>query len=108
MYTSPSQHVNTKYSVVSDFTADGSIVTGSETGDVVLYDLQSCKVQQVLHGHEDAVLAVSAHDTYPMICSGAMTNDRKVEFWARKDFRNSASAMAAPTVTTTGNKKQQR
>jgi COMPASS component SWD3 len=104
MYTSPPQHVNTKYSVVSDFTADGSIVTGSETGDVVLYDLQSCKVQQVLHGHEDAVLAVSAHDTFPMICSGAMTNDRKVEFWARKDFRN--SAMMAPSVT--GNKKQLR
>jgi hypothetical protein len=50
------------------------------------------------------VLAVSAHDTYPMICSGAMTNDRKVEFWARKDFRN--SAMMAPSVT--GNKKQLR
>jgi COMPASS component SWD3 len=105
MYTSPEKHVNTKYSVVSDFTADGSIVTGSETGDVVLYDLQSCKVQQVLHGHEDAVLAVSAHDTYPMICSGAMTNDRKLEFWARKDYRQGA---LAPNTGGVGNKKQLR
>jgi COMPASS component SWD3 len=91
MYTSE-QHVNTKYSVVSDFTADGSIVTGSETGKIVLYDLQTCKVQQVLHGHEDAVLAVSAHDKYPMVCSGAMTADRRVEFWARKDYRYGALA----------------
>jgi COMPASS component SWD3 len=81
--TYTSHHVNTKYSVVADFTSNGkSIVTGSENGHVVLYDLQTRKVQQVLEGHEDAVLAVSAHDKLPLICSGGMTNDRKVEFWA--------------------------
>lgn len=74
--------VNSKYSVVADFTATGDIVVGSETGDVVIFDLQTAQVKQVLRGHEDAVLAVSAHDTLPLIATGAMTTDRRVEFWS--------------------------
>lgn len=35
--------------------------------------------------HEDAVLAVSAHDRYPLLASGAMTADRKVLFWGPDD-----------------------
>jgi COMPASS component SWD3 len=78
---------NHKYSIVADFTGDGqSIVTGSETGQVVLFDLQTRRVQQVLHGHEDAVLAVSAHDRLPLICSGAMTEDRRVLLWAKPEL----------------------
>ena len=74
--------VNSKYSVVADFTATGDIVVGSETGDVVIFDLQTAQVKQVLRGHEDAVLAVSAHDKLPLIATGAMTTDRRVEFWS--------------------------
>jgi WD40 repeat protein len=76
--------VNTKYSIVSDFTYNGkSIVTGSETGDLVLYNVQTTKIQQVLsNGHYgDVVLAVSSHDTLPLLSSGGMTIDKKVEFW---------------------------
>jgi COMPASS component SWD3 len=83
------RHINTKYSIVSDFTCDGNIATGSEDGSIILYDLQSCQVQQVLEGHQDAVLAVSAHDTWPLLCSGGMTADRRVEFWARQDYPHS-------------------
>lgn len=81
-------HVNTKYSIVADFTANGkSVVTGSEDGNVVLYDLQTKKVQQVLEkAHEDAVLAVSAHDKLPLLCTGGMTNDRRVLFWGTKEY----------------------
>jgi hypothetical protein len=35
--------------------------------------------------HDDAVLAVSAHDRYPLLASGAMTADRKVLFWGPDD-----------------------
>ena len=103
-------HVNTKYSVVAGFTANGqSVVTGSETGQVVLYDLQSRQCQQVLEGHADAVLAVSAHDKLPMICSGGMTEDRRVLFWATPQVAGafgtscarSAVTTAATTTTTT-------
>ena len=80
-------HTNVKYSIVADFTHDGNIITGSETGKVVIYDLQTENVLQVLDGHEDAVLAVSAHDKLPLLASGAMMNDRKVQFWAPRSFK---------------------
>jgi len=86
--------VNSKYSVVADFTAAGDIVVGSETGDVVLFDLQTAEVKQVLRGHEDAVLAVAAHDKMPLLATGAMTTDRRVEFWSQ-DFDPSTRKKSA-------------
>lgn len=82
-YQSELHHVNNKYSVVSTFTYDGNIVTGSETGKICLYDLQSRQIQQVLECHEGPVLAVAAHDKLPLLASGGMTADRRVEFWAK-------------------------
>lgn len=80
-------HVNTKYSIVSDFTADGKyVVTGSENNCVIIYNLQTRQVQQVLEGYEDAVLAIAAHDTLPLLATGAMSADRRVEFWMRSDY----------------------
>lgn len=90
--------VNSKYSVVADFTATGDVVVGSETGEVVVFDLQSGHVQQTLQGHTDAVLAVSAHDTLPLICSGAMTTDRRVEFWSQ-DYVPDATTTKTKTKT---------
>jgi len=83
-YKSPKYHVNTKYSVASDFLYDGNVVTGSETGNVVVYDVQRRTVLQALSGHDDAVLAVSGHDSLPLLASGGMMADRKVEFWVDK------------------------
>jgi COMPASS component SWD3 len=82
-YSSP-DHIHTKFSVVSDFMPGyfGNIVTGSENGSVVIYDLQSKNVRQILKGHKDSVLAVSAHDKRPLLASGGMMADRKVEFWS--------------------------
>jgi COMPASS component SWD3 len=87
-YRDEKLHVNTKYSVVSTFTHDGNVLTGSETGQPVLYDLQSRRVLQTLRGHSDVVLAVSAHDKLPLLCSGGMTADRKVLFWMPRDDNN--------------------
>jgi WD40 repeat protein len=81
--------VNTKFSIAADFLADGKhIVVGSENGDVILFDLQSSggKVSQRLSAHDDAVLAVSAHDSYPVLATGGMTADRRVEFWTTPRF----------------------
>lgn len=89
-------HVNTKYSISADFTADGNVVTGDETGKVVIYDLQTREVDTVLEGHSDAVLAVSAHDHLPLIASGGMTEDRKVEFWLREDNGEGAAKKSRP------------
>lgn len=78
-------HVNHKYCIVSDFLTSRPdrqcIVTGSETGKIILYDINTRSVHQVLEGHKDAVLAVDAHDNQELIASGGMTTDRTVQFW---------------------------
>ena len=83
-YTSK-QVKNTKYCIQSDFLTSNPkrrcIVTGSETGQVVLYDVNSRETVQVLEGHSDAVLAVAAHDSQEIIATGGMTKDKTVQFW---------------------------
>mmetsp|Transcript_63605 Transcript_63605/g.74500 ORF Transcript_63605/g.74500 Transcript_63605/m.74500 type:complete len:437 (-) Transcript_63605:200-1510(-) len=82
-----SGHLNTKHCLFASFAgmhgliSRHSIVTGSEDGRVHVYGLQSRKVRQVLCGHVDAVLAVAAHDSKDLLCSGGMTKDRTVRFW---------------------------
>ena len=62
------------------------IVTGSETGNVILYDVQSRRVHQLLEQvHKDAVLAVDAHDQMELLASGGMAKDCTVRFWMPKD-----------------------
>lgn len=133
-YRDTRHFVNTKYSIVADFTCHGNVVVGSEAGNVVVFDLQSGETLQVLgprkqnrdnhhhhnnnnssskvndntndnthdnnhdNNHNDnkvnstdhtdhnnnsnhcaAVLAVSAHDQWPLLATSA---DRKVEFWS--------------------------
>jgi COMPASS component SWD3 len=84
-------HANSKYCIVSRFLVAQPkrrqcIVTGSETGHVVLYDIQSRKVHQLLEQvHKDVVLAVDAHDEKELLASGGMSKDRTVRFWAPED-----------------------
>ena len=51
------------------------IVTGSEDGKVYVYDLQTRMVQQVLKAHDDACLAVAAHDSREIIASGLFAEE---------------------------------
>lgn len=84
-------HTNSKYCIVSRFMVAQPerrqcIVSGSETGHVVLYDVHTCKVHQVLDKvHKDVVLAVDAHDKMELLASGGMTKDRTVRFWAPEE-----------------------
>jgi COMPASS component SWD3 len=86
-YTSES-HVNTKYCISSRFLVAQPkrrqcVVTGSESGDIILYDIQSRKVHQTLEKvHTDAVLAVDVHDSMELIASGGMSEDCTVRCWA--------------------------
>lgn len=87
-YSSPKM-VNHKYCIKSDFlSCNQSIVTGSETGQVVLYDVNSRRVSQVLEGHHDAVLAVAAHDSRELIATGGMTKDKTVQFWTPQSYES--------------------
>ena len=84
-------HVNSKYCIFSAFNVSNpkrqSVVTGSEDGNVYLYDLQTRGVAQVLeNAHSDACLAVAAHDSLELLASGGMSNDKTVRFWMPKSF----------------------
>jgi len=82
-------HVNSKYCIFSAFNVlanpnqkQQSIVTGSEDGNVYIYDLQSRAVKQVLvNAHSDACLAVAAHDKKELLATGGMSSDKCVRFW---------------------------
>ena len=66
------------------------VVTGSESGHVILYDIQSRKVHQKLEKvHDDVVLAVDAHDSIELLASGGMSEDCTVRFWAPKEEADS-------------------
>jgi COMPASS component SWD3 len=84
-------HTNNKYCIASRFLVSHPrrrqcIVTGSETGHVILYDVQSRKVHQLLEQvHTDVVLAVDAHDQLELLASGGMSRDRTVRFWMPKN-----------------------
>jgi COMPASS component SWD3 len=81
-----SGHTNAKYCVFAAFLSANSnrqcVVSGSEDGMVYLYDLQSRLIRQTLKGHNDAVLAVDAHQSLEFIGSGGMTKDKCVRFWS--------------------------
>lgn len=91
-YTSEN-HVNTKYCITNRFLVAQPhrrqcVVTGSETGHVILYDLQSRQVHQTLDKiHQDAVLAIDVHDSMELIVSGGMTQDCTVRFWAPEEAK---------------------
>ncbi|KAF2878140.1 WD40-repeat-containing domain protein [Massariosphaeria phaeospora] len=80
-------HANKQYSLQGAFGTYGGpapyeyafIASGSEEGDIVLWDVSSKNVLQRLEGHNDAVLSVDTHPTEPLIASGGL--DRTVRIW---------------------------
>jgi len=111
LYCNDLHHLNTKYCIVSDFVVSNPkrqcIVTGSESGKLILYDINASKggggvnhsgntnnsgtVHQVLDGHTDAVLAVASHESQEFIVSGGMTKDKTVQFWKPKSSSDASS-----------------
>ena len=95
------KHINQKYCIVSNFLVcrpdRQCIVTGSEAGKILLYDINSRKIHQVLGEgvHTDAILAVDAHDKQELLASGGMTKDKTVQFWAPENSDMAAAAHEA-------------
>jgi COMPASS component SWD3 len=93
-------HKNTNYSLTGAFGTYGVeppyqhafIASGSEDGDIVLWDVSSKNVLQRLGGHVDAVLCVDTHPTEKLIVSGGL--DRTVRIW-RENVPPSRSALEA-------------
>ncbi|KAK5012145.1 WD domain protein, partial [Cryomyces antarcticus] len=79
-------HKNEKYSIVGAFGTYGEkddpcsfVVSGSEDGEVVMWDVSSKNVLQRMKGHEGVVLGVDAHPMEQAIVSCGL--DRTVRVW---------------------------
>jgi COMPASS component SWD3 len=86
-------HQNKEYSLSGAFGTYGEdpkhqhafVASGSEEGEVVLWDVSSKNVLQRLDGHEGAVLSVDTHPTEKVIVSVGL--DRTVRLWRPKEGR---------------------
>jgi COMPASS component SWD3 len=84
-------HVNKQYSLSGAFGTYGEdpahqyafVASGSEEGEVVLWDVSSKNVLQRLEAHEGAVLSVDTHPTEKLIVSAGL--DRTVRLWRPKE-----------------------
>ncbi|PSN64379.1 WD40 repeat-like protein [Corynespora cassiicola Philippines] len=80
-------HINKRYSLSGAFGTYGGqppyqyafVASGSEDGEIVLWDVSSKNVLQRLEGHSEAVLSVATHPTQELIASGGL--DRTVRIW---------------------------
>lgn len=70
------------------------VVSGSEAGSPVVWDGHTKEVVQLLVGHTDAVLAVTAHPVRPVIATGGLADDRTVRVWVHEDDEGDDPAVA--------------
>uniref|UniRef100_A0A1I8AK91 WD_REPEATS_REGION domain-containing protein n=1 Tax=Steinernema glaseri TaxID=37863 RepID=A0A1I8AK91_9BILA len=79
-------HLNQDYCVVADFSITGRkcIVSGSENGNIYVWDMQTCELLQVIKGSPGGspVLAVDSNRHYNMIASASIgSGDKIVRLW---------------------------
>ncbi len=86
-------HENKKYSIGGAFGVygkDAFVVSGSEDGCIVLWDVKSKNILQRLDGHDGVALWVEAHPYLDMIVSGGL--DCKVKIWVNEEDPNEETA----------------
>jgi COMPASS component SWD3 len=79
-------HENKKYSIGGSFGVYGKeafVVSGSEDGSIVLWDVKSKNILQRLDGHDGVVQWVETHPHLDMLVSGGL--DTKVKIWVNED-----------------------
>ncbi|WWD22084.1 hypothetical protein CI109_106573 [Kwoniella shandongensis] len=57
------------------------VVTGSENGKLIIWDLQTKRVLQVLEGHQSPLVAIAVHPDGKTIASGSLEVEKVVKLW---------------------------
>jgi COMPASS component SWD3 len=81
-------HENKKYSIGGAFGVYGKeafVVSGSEDGSIVLWDVKSKNILQRLDGHDGVALWVETHPYLDLIVSCGL--DAKVKIWINEDVK---------------------
>lgn len=103
-------HQNKEYSLSGAFGTYGTeppyeyafVASGSEDGEIVLWDVSTKNVLQRLQGgHTDTVLSVDTHPTEKLIVSGGL--DKTVRVWKETVAPPETGIEAVETTTTDGN-----
>ncbi|KAJ8614568.1 hypothetical protein CTAYLR_004077 [Chrysophaeum taylorii] len=58
-----------------------AVVSGSEDGRLVVWNLQTAAIEHSIPAHDDAVLAVDPHPREDLVATGGMTRDALVKLW---------------------------
>ena len=85
-------HINQKYSIGGAFGVYGGgdqafIVSGSEDGNIALWDVPSKNILQRLEGHEGVVLGLDTLSGKDLLVSGGL--DRTVRIWHAEEEEES-------------------
>eukprot|EP01120_Amphizonella_sp_Union-15-10_P010459 TRINITY_DN4186_c0_g2_i1.p1 TRINITY_DN4186_c0_g2~~TRINITY_DN4186_c0_g2_i1.p1 ORF type:complete len:103 (-),score=9.08 TRINITY_DN4186_c0_g2_i1:39-347(-) len=79
-------HLNKEFKLWSTFSNDDSlIVSGSEDGDVYIWDLEDAKVQHVIKKHTGMVSCVSYHPTEMCMLTGSTDKSINLYYGSKVD-----------------------
>lgn len=93
-------HENKKYSLGGAFGVYGNdafVVSGSEDGSIIFWDVKSKNILQRLDAHDGVVLWVDTHPSLPIIASGGL--DTKVQVWVNEDEDEKTDGMLVERET---------
>lgn len=87
-------HINKSYSLAGAFGTYGAspsafVVSGSEDGNIIFWDVNSKSILQSLKGHVGATLGVDTHPTQRMVVSCGL--DRTVRVWRDESVMTSGN-----------------
>nr|XP_019008749.1 uncharacterized protein I206_06431 [Kwoniella pini CBS 10737]OCF47530.1 hypothetical protein I206_06431 [Kwoniella pini CBS 10737] len=57
------------------------IISGSENGKIIIWDLQLKSVIQILEGHNSTVVALAVHPNGRLIASGTLEPEKSIKLW---------------------------
>lgn len=106
-------HQNEQYCIFNDFLLTAAspeqdaaaapspaIISGSEDGRAVVWDLQSKQVWAELRGHDAAVIAVTAHPKFAALATSCLEGDTTIRLWSMAEDARGLPAVPSEEAET--------